>query len=93
MRMSSAMLPLREMRFALSNIFADDITWIEDTGYRNKREVLHRYLAEIQEHSWELLDVRIRIEGHVEIVSSHIHVIKTVDGNSSWNNWDDVVLG
>jgi hypothetical protein len=32
----------------LSNIFAGDITWIEDTGYRNKREVLHRYMAEIQ---------------------------------------------
>jgi hypothetical protein len=27
--------------------------------------VLHRYVVEIHEHGWELLDVRIRIEGSV----------------------------
>jgi hypothetical protein len=70
----------------LNNIFANDITWIEDVGYRNKPEVMHRYMVEIQEHGWELLDVRIRIEGHVGIVSSHLHVIKTVDGKKTDTN-------
>jgi ketosteroid isomerase-like protein len=61
----------------LEAIFADDISWLEDVGYRNKAEVMHRYMVEIQEHMWELRDVRIRVIGTVGIVSSHIHVKKT----------------
>src|SRR5579862_4722724 len=72
--------------FRLNSIFADDLTWIEDTGYRNKREVLHRYMVEIQEQGWNLLDIKIRIEGSVGIVSSHIHVIKTVKGKTTDSN-------
>lgn len=64
----------------LKRIFADDISWLEDVGYRNKVEVMHRYMVEIQEHMWELRDVRIRIIGNVGIVSSHIHVNKTTAG-------------
>jgi ketosteroid isomerase-like protein len=70
----------------LSNVFADDITWIEDVGYRTKDQVLQRYMVEIQEHGWELLDTRIRIEGEVAVVSSHIHVIKTVAGKTTDSN-------
>jgi ketosteroid isomerase-like protein len=70
----------------LSHIFADDISWIEDVGYRNKRGVMNRYMVEIQEQGWQLLDVRIRIEGNVGIVSSHIHVIKTIDGTKTDTN-------
>ena len=70
----------------LSNVFADDITWIEDEGYRSKKQVMQRYMVEIQEHGWELLDTRIRIEGQVAIVSSHIHVIKTVAGQTTDSN-------
>jgi uncharacterized protein (TIGR02246 family) len=70
----------------LSNVFADDMTWVEDVGYRNKDQVLQRYMVEVQEQGWELLDTRIRIEGRVAIVSSHIHVIKTVGGKTSESN-------
>lgn len=70
----------------LGNVFADDISWIEDVGYRDKQQVLKRYMVEIQEHGWELLDTRIRITGQVAIVSSHIHVIKTVDGKTTNSN-------
>ena len=65
---------------ALAEIFADDISWMEDDGFRDKRGVLDRYLVEVQEHSMELHDVRMRIVGDVAIVQSHIHVRKTVDG-------------
>ena len=61
----------------LERIFANDISWLEDVGYRNKAEVMHRYMVEIQEHMWELRDVRIRVIGNVGIISSHIHVRKT----------------
>ena len=64
----------------LERIFADDISWLEDVGYRNKAQVMHRYMVEIQEHMWELKDVRIRVIGNVGIVSSHIHVKKTAAG-------------
>ena len=47
---------------------------------------MHRYMVEIQEHGWELRDVRIRITGNVGTVSSHIHVIKTVDGAKTDTN-------
>jgi len=70
----------------LDNVFADDISWIEDVGYRTKEQVLKRYMVEIQEHGWELLDTRIRIEGRVAIVSSHIHVIKTIGGKTTDSN-------
>lgn len=65
----------------LERIFADDISWLEDVGYRNKPEVMHRYMVEIQEHMWELRDVRIGVIGNMGIVSSHIHVKKTTAGN------------
>jgi hypothetical protein len=64
----------------LRRIFADNICWIEDTGYRNKEQVMNRYLVEVQEHSWELTDIRIRVIGNAAIVSSHLHVKKTVSG-------------
>lgn len=64
----------------LRRIFADDICWIEDAGYRNKEQVMNRYLVEVQEHSWELSDIRIRVIGNAAIVSSHVHVKKTVGG-------------
>lgn len=64
----------------LERIFADDISWLEDVGYRNKAQVMHRCMVEIQEHMWELRDVRIRVIGNVGIVSSHIHVKKTAAG-------------
>jgi ketosteroid isomerase-like protein len=67
----------------LDTIFADDITWIEDVGYRNKAEVLHRYLVEVQERMIELRDIRMRMEGDLAIVSSHIHVVKTVAGKTT----------
>lgn len=64
----------------LERIFADDISWLEDVGYRNKEQVMHRYMVEIQEHLLELRDVRIRVIGNVGVVSSHIHVKKTTAG-------------
>jgi hypothetical protein len=36
----------------LDRIFADDISWLEDVGYRNKAEVMRRYMVEIQENMW-----------------------------------------
>jgi hypothetical protein len=62
----------------LGDIFADVITWVEEGGYRNKNEVLHRYMVEVQEDVIELQDVRLRIEGNIAMVSSHILVVKTV---------------
>ncbi len=64
----------------LERVFADDMSWLEDVGYRNKAQVINRYMVEIQEHMWELKDVRIRVLGNVGIVSSHIHVKKTTAG-------------
>jgi hypothetical protein len=38
----------------LERIFADDIAWLEDVGYRNKKEVMNRYMAEVQEPGVEI---------------------------------------
>jgi ketosteroid isomerase-like protein len=64
----------------LDGIFAEDISWIEDTGFRNKEQVLHRYMTEIQDHLIQLRDVHIRVFGNVAVVSSHLHVQKTTAG-------------
>jgi ketosteroid isomerase-like protein len=64
----------------LDRIFAEDISWIEDAGYRNKAQVMHRYMVEMQEHVIELRDVRIRMFGNVATVSSHVHFKKTTAG-------------
>ena len=64
----------------LEHIFADDISWIEDAGYRNKAQVMHRYMVEVQEHVIEMRDMRIRMFGKIAVVSSHLHVKKTTDG-------------
>ena len=64
----------------LADVFAEDVSWITDVGYRNKNQVLHRYLEEVQEHTMQLRDIRIRVLGDIAIVQSHLHVKKTVDG-------------
>jgi ketosteroid isomerase-like protein len=74
----------------LSRIFADDLSWIEDTGYRNKEQVMHRYMVEVQELVIELRDVRVRIFGNVAIVQSHVHVKKTVNGQLVENDHTDL---
>ena len=64
----------------LDRILADDLSWIEDTGYRNKAQVMRRFMTGSHEHAVELKDVRIRMFGNVAVVSSHAHVKKTVTG-------------
>ena len=68
----------------LQQIFADDISWIEDSGYRDKAAVMHRYMVEVQEHIIELRDIRVRAFGNnIAVVSAHIHVKKTTEGKLS----------
>ena len=64
----------------LGDLFAEDVSWITDVGYRNREQVLHRYLEEVQERVLQQRDVRIRVTGEVAIVQSHVHVKKVVDG-------------
>ena len=64
----------------LADLFAEDVSWITDVGYRNRDQVLHRYLEEVQEHVMQQRDIRIRVLGDIALVQSHIHVKKTVDG-------------
>ncbi|MBS0395411.1 MAG: nuclear transport factor 2 family protein [Proteobacteria bacterium] len=64
----------------LDQIFADDVSWIEESGYLDKAAVLARYLTSVQEHGWRQTDVRVRVLGDVAVVQSHIIVDKTVEG-------------
>jgi len=67
----------------LGAIFADDMSWLEDVGFRTKDQVVHRYMVEIREHGWRLTNIRMQIIGNVGEVSSHMHVSKTVAGRFS----------
>lgn len=64
----------------LSEIFADDLIWTENDQFTDKAGVMRRYMVNVQEITLELLDVKIKIEGDIAVVISHVHVVKKVGG-------------
>lgn len=73
----------------LSEIFADDLIWTENDRFTDKAGVMHRYMVDVQEIVLELRDVKIRIEGDIAVVISHVHVIKKVGGQTIENTHTD----
>lgn len=73
----------------LSEIFADDLIWTENDQFTDKAGVLHRYMIDVQELVLELRDVKIRIEGDIAVVISHVHVVKRVGGKTIENTHTD----
>jgi len=73
----------------LSEIFADDLIWTENDQFTDKAGVMHRYMIDVQELVLELRDVKIRIQGDIAVVISHVHVVKKVGGKTIENTHTD----
>ena len=73
----------------LSEIFADDLIWTENDRFTDKAGVMRRYMVDQQEIVIELRDVKVKVEGDIAVVISHVHVVKKVGGKTIKNTHTD----